>query len=224
MMRVDTNKLRQMFIDGVEVKSPHGKGRRYRPRIARKNACKKCCIPTRDPLTHKATECVFSRGTSDGDLVPSGLCIPVYDDSFMADVHAEYISTWVNTHLLLDREEKGDECCASHEQKIDTGEPEILSENQVGDPEREGAEIDLGAYLRPTKDTKGVCMTDAELIARQAKQIAILSDEVADLKERAKEAMAHIYCIQGPLNGNKLGYTKEQMGTFARIAEELGSE
>jgi hypothetical protein len=65
-------------------------------------------------------------------------------------------------------------------------------------------------------------MTEAELIARQAKQIEELRDEVADLKERVRRARSHIYCIGGPLNDNKLGYSKPQMVTFARIAEELG--
>ena len=65
-------------------------------------------------------------------------------------------------------------------------------------------------------------MTEAELIARQAKQLEELRDEVTDLKERARRARLHIYCIGGPLNDNKLGYTREQMVTFARIADELG--
>jgi uncharacterized coiled-coil protein SlyX len=67
-------------------------------------------------------------------------------------------------------------------------------------------------------------MTQAELIARQAKKLEELSDEVADLKERARRAREHIYCIGGPLNDNKLGYSKPQMVTFARIADELGDE
>lgn len=65
-------------------------------------------------------------------------------------------------------------------------------------------------------------MTEAELIARQAKQIEELRDEVADLKCRSRKAFSHIYCIGGPLNDNKLGYSKPQMVTFVRIAEELG--
>ena len=65
-------------------------------------------------------------------------------------------------------------------------------------------------------------MTEAELIARQAKQLEELREEVAELKDRARKARSHIYCIGGPLNDNKLGYTREQMVTFARIADELG--
>jgi hypothetical protein len=65
-------------------------------------------------------------------------------------------------------------------------------------------------------------MTEAELIVRQARQLEELRDEVADLKERLRRARSHIYCIGGPLNDNKLGYTKPQMVTFARIADELG--
>lgn len=66
-------------------------------------------------------------------------------------------------------------------------------------------------------------MTEAELIARQAKQLEELRDELADLKERERRARLHIYCIGGPLNDNKLGYTRAQMVTFARIADELGN-
>jgi len=65
-------------------------------------------------------------------------------------------------------------------------------------------------------------MTESELIARQAKQLEELRDEVADLRERSRRALMHIYCIGGPLNDNKLGYTKPQKVTFARIADELG--
>lgn len=65
-------------------------------------------------------------------------------------------------------------------------------------------------------------MKEAELIARQAKQLEELRDEVADLKERVRRARLHVYCIGGPLNDNKLGYTRAQMVTFARIVDELG--
>lgn len=64
-------------------------------------------------------------------------------------------------------------------------------------------------------------VTETQLIARQAKQIEELRDEVADLKDRAKKALSHIYCIGGPLNDNKLKYTGEQLRTFANIADEL---
>jgi len=67
-------------------------------------------------------------------------------------------------------------------------------------------------------------MTEAELIARQAKQIEELRDEVADLKTRAMRAASHIYCIGGPLNDNRLEYSKQQMVTFSRIADELGCD
>lgn len=75
-----------------------------------------------------------------------------------------------------------------------------------------------------TADFERIDMKEAELIARQAKQIEELRDEVSNLKERARRARLHIYCIGGPLNDNKLGYSKPQMVTFARIADELGDE
>ena len=67
-------------------------------------------------------------------------------------------------------------------------------------------------------------MTQDQLIARQAQQIEELRDEVKCLKERMHRAWSHIYCIGGPLNDNKLGYTRAQMATFFRIAEELGDD
>lgn len=65
-------------------------------------------------------------------------------------------------------------------------------------------------------------MTEDELIARQAMQLEELRDEVADLKARMRAAWSHIYCIGGPLNDNKLGYSRPQMETFFRISKELG--
>lgn len=65
-------------------------------------------------------------------------------------------------------------------------------------------------------------MTEAELIARQARQIEEMRDELVDLKERIRNARLHIYCIGGPLNDNVLGYTRAQMAPFFRIAETLG--
>lgn len=64
-------------------------------------------------------------------------------------------------------------------------------------------------------------MTNVELIARQAKQIEELKDENTNLKNKVKNACKHIYCIGGPLNDNKLGYSKEQLVTFLDILNEL---
>lgn len=64
-------------------------------------------------------------------------------------------------------------------------------------------------------------MSDADVIARQAKQIIELRDEVDDLRGRMGRARSHICCVGGPLKGNALGYSKAQMVTFFRIADEL---
>ncbi len=64
-------------------------------------------------------------------------------------------------------------------------------------------------------------MTEAELIARQAKEIAELRDVVADLEDRAEKALLHMICIGGPLNDNRLLFTKEQRAVFHRIEREL---
>jgi hypothetical protein len=60
-------------------------------------------------------------------------------------------------------------------------------------------------------------MTDAELIARQAKLIEEMRDKIAELHEGIRKACLHIVCIGGPLNDNKLHYSKEQLVIFQRI-------
>lgn len=60
-----------------------------------------------------------------------------------------------------------------------------------------------------------------EAIARQAMRLDALEIENARLRENIKNAISHIVCIGGPLNDNKLGYSKQQMVTFWRIKEEL---
>lgn len=62
-------------------------------------------------------------------------------------------------------------------------------------------------------------MTQDELISRQALQLAEQADRLADFEKRMSDIHSHIYCIGGPLNDNKLGYSKEQMVTFFRIAK-----
>jgi len=64
-------------------------------------------------------------------------------------------------------------------------------------------------------------MTEAELIARQAKQIAELEEHVSDLTLRTNRAILHIVCIGGPLNDNKLQFTNEQLKVFSSILAEL---
>jgi hypothetical protein len=64
-------------------------------------------------------------------------------------------------------------------------------------------------------------MRDVELIARQAKRIEELQDEVSDLKDRIYKAISHMICIGGPLNDNVLHFTQEQRAVFHRIMGEL---
>jgi hypothetical protein len=61
------------------------------------------------------------------------------------------------------------------------------------------------------------------VIGRQAVRIDSLEQENTELKQRIERAVLNIVCIGGPLNDNKLGYTKEQLVTFWRIKEELES-
>ncbi len=57
-------------------------------------------------------------------------------------------------------------------------------------------------------------MTNDELIARQAKKIEELQDTIEDYEETIRNVMNAMVCIGGPLNDNKLGYTKEQLRIF----------
>lgn len=59
---------------------------------------------------------------------------------------------------------------------------------------------------------------DDALIAQQAREIAELKERLSRRDEDARRIYAELYCIGGPLNDNKLGYTKEQIEPFRRIA------
>lgn len=62
-------------------------------------------------------------------------------------------------------------------------------------------------------------MTDTELIAQQARRIADLEQQAESFASARHSLLGILYCIGGPLNDNKLGYTKEQLTTFWRIRE-----
>lgn len=64
-------------------------------------------------------------------------------------------------------------------------------------------------------------MEEQEVIARQATKIERLEVENAHLKDCIAKARLHMICIGGPLNDNRLQYSREQMVTFFRIKEEL---
>ena len=61
-------------------------------------------------------------------------------------------------------------------------------------------------------------MTDNEIIATQAKEIYHLKNKLEDYRSMARNINKKIYCIGGPLNDNKLGFTYEQMKLFWEIA------
>jgi len=66
-------------------------------------------------------------------------------------------------------------------------------------------------------------MDDTEMIATQAKRIVKMSEDLSDLRSRIRKAKNHIVCVGGPLNDNKLRYSRDQLVTFIRILEELES-
>ncbi|MCK5605044.1 hypothetical protein KAR91_24350 [Candidatus Pacearchaeota archaeon] len=65
-------------------------------------------------------------------------------------------------------------------------------------------------------------MDNEKLIAQQALKIAEMEEEIKAFKEANKEIYGIIFCIGGPLNDNKLGYTHSQMGPFSEIADLIG--
>lgn len=64
-------------------------------------------------------------------------------------------------------------------------------------------------------------MNEHEVMARQAVKLERLEAENAHLKDNITRARRIIICIGGPLNDNKLAYSKEQLYPFHRIKEEL---
>lgn len=64
-------------------------------------------------------------------------------------------------------------------------------------------------------------MEDTELIAKQARQIAELEESIAYYKAANKAIHMIIFGVGGPLNDNKLGYSKAQMWPFSDIAAQI---
>ncbi len=77
------------------------------------------------------------------------------------------------------------------------------------------------AVLGPVQRGVRALLTERETIARQAMRLEALEIENERLRRNIKNAINNIVCIGGPLNDNKLGYSKQQMVTFWLIKEEL---
>lgn len=67
-------------------------------------------------------------------------------------------------------------------------------------------------------------MSIEQLVVEQQLEIRSLKQSLAIADELADNIRSILYCIGGPLNDNKLGYTKEQLSTFFEIAENLPAE
>jgi nucleoside-triphosphatase THEP1 len=80
----------------------------------------------------------------------------------------------------------------------------------------------LEAFRRHfSSEIASIVAEEREVVARQAMKLERLEDENEQLRDRISRAKRHMICIGGPLNDNKLGYSREQMATFFRIKEEL---
>ena len=60
-----------------------------------------------------------------------------------------------------------------------------------------------------------------EIVGRQAVEIMNLKEMLTSYRESHEQIHNIIYCIGGPLNDNKLQYSKDQRSTFHQIAGEL---
>lgn len=67
----------------------------------------------------------------------------------------------------------------------------------------------------------GKKMNNDELVARQARRIAELEDKVIEYNNACHKIHDVICCIGGPLNDNKLGYTRIQQTDFKKILNLL---
>jgi hypothetical protein len=66
-------------------------------------------------------------------------------------------------------------------------------------------------------------ITEQELIAKQALQIANLEHKLSEAQAACTEIHMICVCIGGPLNDNKKGYTRDQMQDFFFIDEYASS-
>ena len=64
-------------------------------------------------------------------------------------------------------------------------------------------------------------ITEAQLIARQAMEIATLKDQLDDFEKRLARIHMELTGIGGPLNDNALGYSSKQLMPFGRILDTV---
>lgn len=64
-------------------------------------------------------------------------------------------------------------------------------------------------------------MTRNDLITKQQLEIETLKRQVKEYKENCGTIQDIIYCIGGPLNDNKLGFSHKQQMTFFQIMEHV---
>lgn len=63
-----------------------------------------------------------------------------------------------------------------------------------------------------------------KVVARQAREIYDLTDRLTDYEKSATKIRNILYCIGGPLNDNKQGYTRQQLKPFLDIANLVDVE
>lgn len=64
-------------------------------------------------------------------------------------------------------------------------------------------------------------ISDTEVIARQARKLEMLENELEDRRDRMHRALSVLISVPGALNGNVLGYSDEQRRELLKIEEQL---
>jgi hypothetical protein len=64
-------------------------------------------------------------------------------------------------------------------------------------------------------------LREVDVIARQAMKIERLEEDNERKRQCLEGAKLYMICIGGPLNDNKLGYSKEQLVTFQKMLDVI---
>ena len=74
---------------------------------------------------------------------------------------------------------------------------------------------------RASRNERKIVSQETELIGIQAMKIANLENVITALEDDRRSIRMIIYGCGGPLNDNVRAYTRDQMVTFAQIAEHV---
>jgi len=99
---IDGEKLGGMYKNKMGIRTAYG--RTYYASKPRRR-CNNCHFALYDRHSLIVAGCEFFENTIKVDgMTPTGTCIPVWDDSFMAEAHSECVREWILKNLLEGKE------------------------------------------------------------------------------------------------------------------------